>query len=505
MSHRSLRTFFACFFLVACGNSFTGDEDTGITFDAPPPFDAGPDAMRADTGDEDGGRMPSCGDGRRDPDEECDDDNTADGDGCDAMCRVEMVCGDGNLQSGEQCDDGNTVDGDGCDAMCRREAYCGNGAMDPGEVCDDGNNRSGDGCRSDCLSDETCGNDIRDSVVGEVCDGTPGCADDCLSLVGCGNGTMEAGETCDDGNTTSYDGCGPDCQTEQSLIISSIEIAAMEIGCDFSGDGRPDNAFARGLGSLVGLANGMFLRDAPANGDLTLLLHMLGLDDPTGVNDDSFSIAFFQGVDADGDSSNNISGMGRFTIDPVGLDAMGNPTSSFASRVMARALSGGPEDIEIPIAFLPLEMRQSYITGTTTSDADGLSGIEEGQLCGAIPLATLAFLPNLLEMFGGPPAPPCEGEGSTNMADLVVGGTARGSLISLPGVAPDVDLDGDGLERFEVTRSGPRGCQPVITACVDGDGTRVEGRNCALEMRFEDGLSGAFLMEAVRAYIEPAE
>src|SRR5687768_13856033 len=78
-----------------------------------------------------------------------------------------MVCGNGALEMGEACDDGNTTDGDGCDAMCRREAFCGDGMRDMalGEVCDDGNNASGDGCRSDCLSDETCGNGERDVVV----------------------------------------------------------------------------------------------------------------------------------------------------------------------------------------------------------------------------------------------------------------------------------------------------------------------------------------------------
>jgi len=32
------------------------------------------------------------------------------------------VCGNGQIESGEQCDDGNTADGDGCSATCRAEA-----------------------------------------------------------------------------------------------------------------------------------------------------------------------------------------------------------------------------------------------------------------------------------------------------------------------------------------------------------------------------------------------
>ena len=37
-------------------------------------------------------------------------------------------CGNGNLDPGEECDDGNTADGDGCSAAC--ESECGNGVLD---------------------------------------------------------------------------------------------------------------------------------------------------------------------------------------------------------------------------------------------------------------------------------------------------------------------------------------------------------------------------------------
>jgi cysteine-rich repeat protein len=58
-------------------------------------------------------------------------------------------CGDGILTSGEQCDDGNTASGDGCSATCVLERRCGNGIVDPGETCDDGNLTCGT-CSADC-------------------------------------------------------------------------------------------------------------------------------------------------------------------------------------------------------------------------------------------------------------------------------------------------------------------------------------------------------------------
>ena len=63
---------------------------------------------------------------------------------------------------------------------------CGDGTPDPGEQCDDGNTTSGDGCASDCTDEPAA----------------------------CGDGTVDPGEGCDDGNTTSGDGCSALCAEE---------------------------------------------------------------------------------------------------------------------------------------------------------------------------------------------------------------------------------------------------------------------------------------------------
>ena len=68
---------------------------------------------------------PGCGDKLVQPSagEQCDDGNAAPGDGCDAMCAIEVVCGDGktHVLAGEQCDDGNATPGDGCSGACQIE------------------------------------------------------------------------------------------------------------------------------------------------------------------------------------------------------------------------------------------------------------------------------------------------------------------------------------------------------------------------------------------------
>jgi cysteine-rich repeat protein len=43
------------------------------------------------------------------------------GDGCSADCRSDETCGTGRIDAGEACDDGNTAGGDGCDGSCTFE------------------------------------------------------------------------------------------------------------------------------------------------------------------------------------------------------------------------------------------------------------------------------------------------------------------------------------------------------------------------------------------------
>lgn len=112
---------------------------------------------------------PQCGDSYIDPDEECDDGNTVDGDGCASVCQLEAgytcessggvcqaeyVCGDGIITVAEQCDDG-PYNADGynqCTTSCTLGPYCGDGVLDAAyEECDDGSNTGGDGCSPGCI------------------------------------------------------------------------------------------------------------------------------------------------------------------------------------------------------------------------------------------------------------------------------------------------------------------------------------------------------------------
>jgi len=148
-----------------------------------------------------------CGDGTREGAEQCDDGNTAAGDGCSATCTTElsMSCGNGAVEGTEQCDDGNITSGDGCSATCTTEGSmtCGNGTVEGTEECDDNNTTSGDGCSMTCQDE--------------------------APPVDCGNGMPNTGETCDDGDTMGGDGCSATCQTEVGYTCTPATASAPSV------------------------------------------------------------------------------------------------------------------------------------------------------------------------------------------------------------------------------------------------------------------------------------
>jgi len=67
---------------------------------------------------------------------------------------------------------------------------CGSGTIDAGESCDDGNTENSDGCNAHCAWE--------------------------VGVAVCGNGVLENEECCDDGNTNNGDGCSDTCLSERN-------------------------------------------------------------------------------------------------------------------------------------------------------------------------------------------------------------------------------------------------------------------------------------------------
>src|SRR6185503_7184560 len=101
-------------------------------------------------------------------------------------------CGDAILDPGEACDP--LLDpGQTCNPDCTL-VVCGDGLTQGTEECDDGNTTSNDGCSATCTDEPfSCGNGIVEYFAGEVCDDSDSAAGD-----GCGS-TCGSNETCGNG------------------------------------------------------------------------------------------------------------------------------------------------------------------------------------------------------------------------------------------------------------------------------------------------------------------
>lgn len=199
----------------------------------------------------------SCGNGRLDAAEACDDGNEIEGDGCDSNCTL-SGCGNQITDASEECDDGNEADTDDCLSNCAG-AFCGDGKLHHGsEVCDDGNSDDTDACTTICER-PYCGDGIRQPATEECDDGNPNWLDACMpncTVARCGDGFIAEGvEQCDDGNTDDTDYCdsqcrfGPDCLepfVRHSRASDALRLLRHAVGlmpecpwtsCDIDGNG----------------------------------------------------------------------------------------------------------------------------------------------------------------------------------------------------------------------------------------------------------------------------
>jgi len=185
---------------------------------------------------------------------------------CGGSASSQAECGNGERDAGEECDDDNTNDGDGCAANCSIEAeYCGDGMCTGTEDCDT--------CSDDCGICESCGDGEIQAGMGEECEidttapngnsfnceANETCDAYCHCVPEpstCGNTTVETDEECDDGNTTNGDGCTAQCKKEMSCAVcyfDELQVAscgaktieqcgktACNDGIDNDGDGKKD-------------------------------------------------------------------------------------------------------------------------------------------------------------------------------------------------------------------------------------------------------------------------
>jgi hypothetical protein len=255
-----------------------------------------------------------------------------------------------------------------------------------------------------------------------------------------------------------------------ALVIDDFHIAEF---------GEAVHAFA-----LLGSALNPQLETAVMDGTLLLGLELRDLDDPSGQADDALTVGLHTLEDSNDNADNNFDPDDPEAFRPAaGSIIMGEPAVHFTTAsIEAGALSAEgvslftlPGDLPIPLPLQQLTIWGDLVSG---GGSDHIRAIENGRMAGAVPISVLAIVPNIAgEM--------CPGE---TLLDVLASGCGFAN------VQPDVDLDGDGPERFfDLDDDGS------IDLCIDGDGTETTGTDCPTGGGFADGYRLVFALHGVRA------
>lgn len=300
-----------------------------------------------------------------------------------------------------------------------------------------------------------------------------GCSFALLLALGCSGPPSGLAPEPDTG-APSPDAAPPDASIQllgPSLVFDDLHIA-----------GTSEDAHAL---SLMGSLLNPQLETALADGTLLLGIELRGLDDPRGQDDPEVEVGLFTLTDTDGDPTDNftVGSPETFTVAAGGF--LGDdPTALFDNAGIAGGVlsADGIAALELLGDILPIALQSVELSGELVPNPQGtrIDELLNGRLRTGLPASLFALLPNIAgDMCGG-----------TTMLDVIATGCG---LVPL---APDLDLDGDGLESFSDTDD-----DGSIDRCVDGDGTVFLGTDCTSNPAMADGYRLIFVVHGVRALI----
>jgi hypothetical protein len=276
-----------------------------------------------------------------------------------------------------------------------------------------------------------------------------------------------------------------------ALVIDRMAVAGRGIGFDLDGKCRTPGDCADNLLWQIGEEANPQIQSGLTGGTPILLIELVGFT-PNQRQEPNFGVRFYTGIDVDRVPSNNFSGAGccAFFADERSLSHGQARGRAGAEAIDGRLTTKQPVDLRFPLAFGGGPFGEVTLRRARLSGWIGNAAVElrTGALGGAIPIGSLASIRNpYCNVSSGLCPRPLP---DSTLADLAA------QLYN-----PDIDLDGDGLERVEL------GTNSRIARCIDGDGSLVEPvpgagpDSCALQTAMADGYSVTFEVHAVGARI----
>ena len=281
-------------------------------------------------------------------------------------------------------------------------------------------------------------------------------------------------EATEDGDVAST--CPEGRGGPMTFVISDI-VALTERVADLDGDGDLDNCVADlGDPGQTLMATAMTALVAAAlDRDVRVLFHVPWVDDLSGPTDAETTTIVFEGEDTEPwdqrTPEDDFSGHEAFwvlcndlTCDY--LDGCGEPTlHSREGTIDDGAVDGGVGRVVFPISSNTLTLTNARASGRY-------------EACGRSMDLTLAGAAKINDLGN-----PVTTLGDYTLLEALVNGGQVIGMPTVPGVGPDLDLDGDGIEQLALDEQGH------IAWCVDGNDTQIPGRDCWLDERMADGFS----------------
>lgn len=377
-----------------------------------------------------------------------------------------------------------------CGHVCATGQACTNGIC----ACPAGQSVCSNACVNEQTDPHNCG------ACGNVCANGQLCSNGACTTPApvCGNGIREAGEQCDDGNTTNLDGCSSTCQFEQNQRVTSLALLSSTDA--FCGHNE------LGVSAFTSIALGQFnpsLNASIAAGTANQFFIFTGLTDLTGKSSQSgIQVGMIDGTLAS-PYTTGFSGSSDldwwYTFDPNSVNLNNNtPVSQVTASIASSVLTAGPGTINIPNFFgttppiwpffnstlsvpigaasapaesssgnPPGHLAAEHLDPNLQSFASMGSASGEGKLCGAISATTLAETPAPASLVSGGSTPCAEGYTSSNsMLDVLVSGCTVLFKVINPS-QPDTVLSGSSVCPLTVGANHVVNASP---ACLAQDG-----------------------------------